>query len=179
MCEYLLSSLHLGSVSTSAPQPPAPGPEPETPHVLIALGAELEGLFDRLARRAGDVTLVQYRVLELLARHHPEPLEPHELARALAMGSNHVTMILDQLQARGLVERRPHPHDRRRRRVYATDAGRESAARLGVQVRAVEQRIMDAALTPAERDELTALARRVRGVLAEIVVHETRARPGP
>ena len=54
------------------------------------------------------------RLLEMLARHHPEPLEPHELARALAMGSNHVTMVLDQLQARGLVDRQPHPHDRRR-----------------------------------------------------------------
>lgn len=158
---------------------PAPGPEPETPHVLIALGAELEGLFDRLTRRSGDLTLVQYRLLEMLARRHPDPVEPHELARALAMGSNHVTMVLDQLQARGLAERRPHPHDRRRRRVHPTDAGRQSAARVGAQVRAVEQRIMDAALTADERDELTGLAGRVRAVLAELVVHETRARPGP
>lgn len=161
------------------PRSTPPPPDPEAPHVLIALGAELEGIFDRLARRTGGVTLVQYRLLEFLARHDPDPLEPHELARALAMGSNHVTMVLDQLQARGLVDRRPHPHDRRRRLVSATEAGRAGAAHIGGQVRALEERIMSAALAPGEQHELTALAGRVRRVLSELVVHETRARPGP
>lgn len=161
------------------PTPPPTPHEPEAPHALIALGTELEGIFDRLVRRVGEVTLVQYRVLELLGRHHPDPLEPHEIARALAMGSNHVTMVLDGLQARGLADRRPHPHDRRRRRVYATDAGRKAVARTGAHVRALEDRIMEAALSPAERRALKELAARVRRIVAELVVHETRARPGP
>ncbi len=41
------------------------------------------------------------------------------MVRALTMGSNHVTMVLDQLQSRGLIERRPHPHDRRQLNVLA------------------------------------------------------------
>lgn len=156
-----------------------PDAAPETPGGLIALGSELEGIFDRLARRQGNLTLVQFRMLEMLSRHHPEPLEPLQIAQSLAMGSNHVTMVLDQLQARGLVERRPHPHDRRRRLIHATDPGRGLAQMLGAHIRALEERIMDAALTPQERVQLHALAGNLRRVLAGLVIPDTRARPGP
>jgi DNA-binding MarR family transcriptional regulator len=159
--------------------PPPADPRPETPGGLIALGSALETVFDRLARRQGNLTLVQYRVLELLGRRHPDPVEPLEIARTLAMGSNHVTMVLDQLQQRGLVERRPHPHDRRRRLVFATDAGRQGAELLGAHIRALEDRIVDAALTPAERRQLDALAGNLRRVLAALVIPDARGRPGP
>ncbi len=62
-----------------------PEPEAEAPDGLIALGSELQGIFDRLARRQGNLTLVQFRVLELLARQHPDPVEPLEMVRALTM----------------------------------------------------------------------------------------------
>ena len=163
----------------SASPTPVPDVEPETPGGLIALGSELEGIFDRLARRQGNLTLVQFRVLEMLARHHPDPVEPIQMARDLTMGSNHVTMVLDQLQGRGLIERRLHPHDRRRRLVLATDAGRAVARMLGAHIHALEERIMDAALTPQERLQLHALAGSLRRVLASLVVPDTRARPGP
>lgn len=156
-----------------------PDPEPETPGGLIALGSELEGLFDRLARRQGNVTLVQFRVLDLLLRNHPAPLEPLQVADALSMGSNHVTMVLDQLQGRDLIERRLHPHDRRRRLVFATEAGRGLAQALGAHVVALEERIMGAALTPEERARLGVLAGNLRRVLASLVIPDTRARPGP
>ncbi len=64
---------------------PVPDPEPEAPDGVIALGSELQGIFDRLTRRQGYLTLVQFRVLELLARQHPDPVEPFEMARALTM----------------------------------------------------------------------------------------------
>ncbi len=56
-----------------------PEPEAEAPDGLIALGSELQGIFDRLARRQGNRTLVQFRVLEILARQHPDPVEPLEM----------------------------------------------------------------------------------------------------
>ncbi len=166
-------------MGTSPAPVPDPEPEAEAPDGLIALGSELQGIFDRLARRQGNLTLVQFRVLELLARQHPDPVEPLEMVRALTMGSNHVTMVLDQLQSRGLIERRPHPHDRRRRLVFATATGRTSAERLGAYVRALEELIMNAALTPDERRQLNVLAGNLRRVLAGVVVPDARARPGP
>ncbi len=88
-------------------------------------------------------------------------------------------MVLDQLQSRGLIERRPHPHDRRRRLVFATATGRTSAERLGAYVRALEELIMNAALTPDERRQLNVLAGNLRRVLAGVVAPDARARPGP
>lgn len=146
---------------------------------LIALGAELDGLFDRLARRLGNVTLAQFRVLDRLAVRSPDPLEPQHLARELAMGSNHVTMLLDALERRRLLRRAPHPHDRRRRLVTATPGGLEVARVLTAHMAALESRIMDAALTPADQQRLRDLMRRVQEVVHGIVVPDVRARPGP
>jgi DNA-binding MarR family transcriptional regulator len=160
------------------PDPPPRAPE-ERAGRLIALGAELEGLFDRLARRQGNVSLLQFRALSALAAHAPEPLEPWEIARLLGIGSNHVTMVLDQLGARGLVLREPHPHDRRRRLVHPTPAGLETAKVLGAHAAALEERVMGSALTPEERDALDAIAGKLRAVLARTVVPDTRQRPGP
>lgn len=157
----------------------APDPERRTPGELIALGSELESVFDRLARRQGNVTLVQFRVIDTLAEHDPDPLEPWELAQLLTMGSNHVSMVLDQLAARELVERRPHPHDRRRRLVHITDSGRETARVLGAHIAALEERIMEAALSPAERRQLAVVARNLRRAVAGMRVPDTRQRPGP
>ena len=146
---------------------------------LIALGSELESLLDRLARRVGNITLSQFRVLDALATHDPEPLEPQQLARLLTLGSNHITMLLDSLERRGLVQRRPHPHDRRRRLVRATPDGLAGARRLAAHVGALEERILSAALDPAEREHLRVLAGRVREVLAAMVVPDIQSRPGP
>jgi DNA-binding MarR family transcriptional regulator len=147
--------------------------------VLIALGSQLETIFDRLARRQGNLTLVQFRVLDMLTAHDPASLEPWEIGHRLAMGSNHVTMVLDRLEHRGLVERRPHPGDRRRRLVTATPRGAETATRLAAHVTALEERLMSAALTPAERARLTTLAGALYETAAALVIPDTRQRPGP
>jgi DNA-binding MarR family transcriptional regulator len=146
---------------------------------LIALGSDLEGVFDRLARRQGNITLVQYRVLATLAAHAPDPLEPWQLARLLTMGSNHVTMVLDQLAAREMISRAPHPHDGRRRLVSATPLGLETARLLGAHVAALEERIMSSVLSDAERAQLHAIAAKLQAAVAAMVVPATRQRPGP
>jgi DNA-binding MarR family transcriptional regulator len=159
--------------------PDAPEGRGDASGRLIALGSDLEGVFDRLARRQGNVTLVQYRVLATLATHAPDPLEPWQLARLLTMGSNHVTMVLDQLVAREMVSRAPHPHDRRRRLVSATPVGLETARVLGAHVAALEERIMSSALTATERARLDAIAAKLQAAVAAMVVPTTRQRPGP
>lgn len=58
-----------------------------------------------------------------------EPLSMAELAGALAIDAPYATVVVDDLEARGLVRRRPHPSDRRAKLVAATPAGSEAAAR--------------------------------------------------
>jgi DNA-binding MarR family transcriptional regulator len=51
-----------------------------------------------------------------------------ELAAANGVDAPYATLIVDKLQAHGLVERRPHPQDRRRKLVTLTAAGHDAIA---------------------------------------------------
>jgi len=51
-----------------------------------------------------------------------------QLAEANGVDAPYATLIVDKLEAHGLVERRPHPDDRRRKLVTLTAAGHEAIA---------------------------------------------------
>ena len=51
-----------------------------------------------------------------------------QLAEANGVDAPYATLIVDKLEAHGLVERRPHPDDRRRKLVTLTPAGHEAIA---------------------------------------------------
>jgi len=59
-------------------------------------------------------------------RHGPMTLS--ELAEANGVDAPYATLIVDKLEAHGLVERQPHPDDRRRKLVTLTTAGRDAIA---------------------------------------------------
>ncbi len=75
------------------------------------------------AAAAQGLTTVQAKVLGALE----EPLPMHRIADKLKSERSNVTGIIDRLEARGLVERRPAEHDRRVKNIAATDQGRELA----------------------------------------------------
>jgi MarR family transcriptional regulator for hemolysin len=64
------------------------------------------------------LTRSQLRVVLYLARE--EGLSQVQIADDLGMGKVTVGGLLDRLEAKGLVERRPHPTDRRAFRVFLT-----------------------------------------------------------
>jgi DNA-binding MarR family transcriptional regulator len=53
-----------------------------------------------------------------------------ELATVLACDASNATWLVDRLEERGLVERRPHPGDRRVKSVVLTPEGAQTRARL-------------------------------------------------
>lgn len=59
-------------------------------------------------------------------RHGPMTLT--ELAEANRVDAPYATLIVDKLEAHGLVERQRHPDDRRRKLVTLTTAGRDAIA---------------------------------------------------
>jgi DNA-binding MarR family transcriptional regulator len=67
----------------------------------------------------------QYSVL-VLACDAPDGLSQRELAAVLGLDPSQVVLLVDELAAAGLVERRPDPADRRTRLVLATPAGRRA-----------------------------------------------------
>jgi DNA-binding MarR family transcriptional regulator len=64
--------------------------------------------------------------LRRLAR---QPLTLRALADRLAADPPYVTLMVDDLEKRGLVQRLPHPEDRRAKLVQLTAAGRAAAER--------------------------------------------------
>jgi len=92
---------------------------------MAQVGASLGRVLDDAVRRARGLTLNQHHVLVALRRAGDAGLEPRQIAVAIGSGSAHVTILLDQLEKAGLVERRPHPTDRRRRQVVLTRQGAE------------------------------------------------------
>ena len=51
-----------------------------------------------------------------------------QLAEVTGADAPYTTLIVDKLEAHGLVERLPHPEDRRRKLVTLTTAGQEAIA---------------------------------------------------
>lgn len=69
------------------------------------------------------LTVSQLGVLEALL--HLGPMLQNELAGKLLTSPSNVTTVIDNLERDGLVERRPHPEDRRCTEVHLTDEGRD------------------------------------------------------
>jgi DNA-binding MarR family transcriptional regulator len=84
-----------------------------------------------------------------------------ELAEAVQVDAPYATLIVDNLQERGLVERRSDPADRRRKLVALTSEG-ATAAHRALQV--IQQPPPGfCSLSPAELDTLEELVQRIAG----------------
>jgi DNA-binding MarR family transcriptional regulator len=91
---------------------------------------------------------------ELLIRLTQAPMTLREIAQAAEVDPPAATVGVDRLERRGLVQRRAHPDDNRRKLVHLTGAGRQAAA--------TAQRILTdppPALAALGTDDLAALTR--------------------
>ena len=66
--------------------------------------------------------------IKVLMRLTEGPLTLRAIAEFTGVDAPYATLIVDNLEARGLVERTPHPEDRRRKLVTLTPAGQQAAA---------------------------------------------------
>ncbi|MGW1198293.1 MarR family winged helix-turn-helix transcriptional regulator [Streptomyces sp. NPDC002536] len=105
-----------------------------------------------------SLTGAQARVLALLSR---EPLPMRRIAQQLKCEPSNVTGIVDRLEARGLVERRPDPDDRRVKLAAVTEEGRATAARLRASLHFAREPLAE--LSAAERASLRDLLKRMLG----------------
>jgi MarR family transcriptional regulator, organic hydroperoxide resistance regulator len=113
-------SYHRGTMATAARRPASQSPADEAWALLHQLMMSERRRFIGLAA-ALDLHPAQ---TALLARMEPEvPVPMSELAITLHCDNSNVTGIVDRLEARGLVERRPHEHDRRVKHVVLTPQG--------------------------------------------------------
>lgn len=104
------------------------------------------------------LTGAQAKLLSLLSL---EPLPMRKLAQRLKCEPSNVTGIVDRLESRGLVERRPDPADRRVKLAAATAEGRQVARSLRESLRFAREPL--AGLSEAERVALRDALRRMLG----------------
>lgn len=79
-------------------------------------------------------------------------LTPGTIARRLGLATPTVTKMTSRMEAAGLVQRRPHPTDRRLVRIHLTARGRQLPEELAIEMRDLTERAL-ADLSPAEREQ--------------------------
>ena len=100
----------------------------------------------------------QFGVLEALL--HVGPLYQNQLGRKLLKSSGNITMVVDHLEQRSLVQRERDMDDRRRVTVQLTPAGRKLITTLYPRHAAGIANLMSA-LNPEELEELGKLCRKL------------------
>jgi DNA-binding MarR family transcriptional regulator len=114
---------------------PAPAQGPGTADEISAVDLDLASLAIRLMdhtkhdiREVGDeqgLSIAQLDVLRRLDANGPTPMS--RLAERMNCEASNLTGLVDRLESRGLVERRPDPEDRRVRVLALTAAGTQLA----------------------------------------------------
>jgi MarR family transcriptional regulator, lower aerobic nicotinate degradation pathway regulator len=106
------------------------------------------------------------RWAEFAVLHHLEaqgPASQRDLAMALRIQPSNLVALLDQLERRELLDRRPDPADRRRHRVELTPAGRQIVERAREATKRAESDLLGP-LSASERREF-------RGLLVRLTAH--------
>jgi DNA-binding MarR family transcriptional regulator len=122
-------------------------------------------LVTRLARvvfRRSTEALLGMRLKQFVALNHlrdHEGLAQQALGEALCLDANNLVLLLNELEAAGLVERRRDPGDRRRHIVEITRAGRKALLRAERGMESIEDEVL-AGLSGDERATLRALLSR-------------------
>ena len=94
-----------------------------------------------------------------------KPLSPTEIARRLIVTTASITSLLDTLQRRGLVERRPDPADRRRLLITITPAAQDLVRRLVPEIVVLQASVMRD-IPDQERRQFVAVLTRIREAIA-------------
>lgn len=126
----------------------------------IAVGRACQLVQQTLARelRPLDIKPPQLDILINLLR--TEGLSQQDLARKLLVGRSNMTMLLPQLEKRGLIERRANASDKRALRLFLTDSGRSLAREAMAIQAAIIDEIMSLS-TPEECDIVGDSMRRI------------------
>jgi DNA-binding MarR family transcriptional regulator len=144
---------------SDAGQKPPTGRGVFSPAFLIAqVGAHAAAKFAERIEAIG-LTPAHAGVLRLL-QGGSEGLSQQALGSELRVLPSRLVVLIDELEERGLVERRDHPTDRRSYALYLTDKGQEALKTIGRLAREHQEHLC-AALNEKEREQLASLLRRI------------------
>lgn len=106
-----------------------------------------------------------FAVLEALL--HKGPLPINEIGKKVLLTSGSITVAVDRLESKGLVERRASGTDRRARIVHLTKQGKDMITRIYADHAADMEQLAAASLTRTERETLIGLLKKIGYEAAE------------
>jgi DNA-binding MarR family transcriptional regulator len=114
----------------------------------------------RFAERIGEVGLNPplFRVLNLIDA--AEGKSQQAIGAAIQVPPSRMVALVDELEQRGLVERRPDPADRRVRALYLTRKGRTSLTR-GREIAGAHEEELTKGMSRTDRERLTKLLQKI------------------
>lgn len=111
--------------ATHKPSPAGalPVDSPERRRLPLLLRRAWYGLNQAFRRRIShlNITPDQFTVMRTLLEN--AGITQRQLTELMTSDPNTIASLLERMEANGLVERRPHEHDRRARRIYLKAAG--------------------------------------------------------
>ena len=91
----------------------------------------------------------------------------HALGKLVGIDPSSMVSTIDELEAKGLVERRPHPTDRRAHALYITELGRRTLAQGRKLARTAQEELL-APLNAEEREQLHSMLLRLAEATREV-----------
>ena len=130
-------------------------------HVFLVLWKASRAVQDYAEKSISGLDMCgsDFAVLEALL--HKGPLPVNEIGKKVLLTSGSITVAVDRLDTRGLVERRAHGTDRRARIVHLTKEGRKLITRIYADHAADMEQLAAASLTRAERQTLIRLLKKI------------------
>jgi DNA-binding MarR family transcriptional regulator len=129
-------------------------------HLLKRLGMEIKEAYREAFEEVG-ASPFHYSVLAVLEESPPETQAT--IADSLGYDRSWLVGLLDELEEKGLIERRRDPDDRRRHLVTLLPAGKQQLAEL----RAISKRVEDEFLAPLDTEQRASL----HALLLQLTVH--------
>lgn len=138
------------------------GPLPD--YVGYALRRAQTASFRHLGRSTGDLALTPGQFSQLAAIEANPGINQRALALLFGLDKSTLSPAMEALAARGLVQRARAAEDGRAWSLSLTPQGRQLLARMRARIEA-QERVIAAALAPAERRRLVAALRRIEAAL--------------
>lgn len=146
--------------------------------VTLSLGEDDNPLYQDIARfraimfdyflKPHDMTMSQGWVLVHLVRENG--LRQSDLADRLEVATVTTSKLIDRLEARGYVERRPDPHDRRSNRVFATEQAKAIVKIMTKTIGDVDK-IANQGIDPAELEMMRRVLGKMRRNLRNAMIN--------
>src|SRR5881275_2934919 len=130
-------------------------------HVFLVLWKAARAVESYAEKSITDLEMCGSDFAVLEAVLHKGPLPVNEIGKKVLLTSGSITVAVDRLEQKGLVERRAHGSDRRARIVHLTKEGKSLITRAYTQHATDMEQLASASLTTSERTTLIRLLKKI------------------